>query len=69
MTLLSGSNFTRKAIAQLLFVSMALLCFSPAQAYLNRTYSTLEAAVEFNGDFVENWATNLIYGINLKWIE
>ena len=53
MTLLTGSNFTRKVIAQLLFVSMALLCVSPAQAYLNRTYSTLEAAVEFNGDFVD----------------
>ncbi len=53
MTFLSGRNFTRNAITQLLFVSMALLCFSPAQAYLNRTYSTLEAAVEFNGDFVD----------------
>jgi membrane-bound lytic murein transglycosylase F len=53
MTLLSGSNFTRKVITQLLLVSMALLCVNPAQAYLNRTYSTLEAAAEFNGDFID----------------
>jgi membrane-bound lytic murein transglycosylase F len=32
---------------------MASLCVSPAQAYLNRTYSTLEAAAEFNGDFID----------------
>ena len=53
MALLSGSNFTRLVIAQLLFLSMALLCVSPAQAFLNRTYSTLEAATEFNGDFID----------------
>ena len=53
MAFISGSKFTRKVIAQLLFVGMASLCVSPAQAYLNRTYSTLEAAVEFNGDFVD----------------
>jgi membrane-bound lytic murein transglycosylase F len=36
-----------------LFVGLASLCVSPAQAYLNRTYSTLEAAAEFNGDFID----------------
>ena len=53
MALLSGSNSTRKVIAQLLFVSMAWLCVNPAQAYLNRTYSTLDATTEFNGDFID----------------
>ena len=53
MRFLSGRKFTRQVIAQLLFVSLALLCIYPAQAYLNRTYSTLEASKEFQGDFVD----------------
>ena len=53
MKFISGKNFSHKVVAQLLLVTMVLLCVNPAQAYLNRTYSTLEAATEFNGDFIE----------------
>jgi membrane-bound lytic murein transglycosylase F len=53
MAFLSGINLSRKFCAQLLFVSMALSCINPAQAFLNRTYTTLEAAAEFNGDFID----------------
>ena len=53
MTFISGKKFTRKVIAQFLLVVMALLCINPAQAFLNRTYSTLEAAAAFNGDFID----------------
>ncbi|MCP4331956.1 MAG: transporter substrate-binding domain-containing protein [Gammaproteobacteria bacterium] len=31
----------------------ALLCLSPVQAYLNRSYSTLEESRPFNGDFID----------------
>ena len=42
-----------RGIAQLLFFSVMLLCLNPANAYLNRSYSTLEESKPFNGDFVD----------------
>ena len=33
--------------------AVALLCLSPVQAYLNRSYSTLEESRPFNGDFID----------------
>jgi membrane-bound lytic murein transglycosylase F len=53
MKFISSQKFSRKVIAQRLLVVLALLCVYPAQAYLNRTYSSLEAATEFNGDFID----------------
>ena len=46
-----------RPIGRLLFRSLtlllALLLLSPAQAYVNRSYSTLEQAETFNGDFID----------------
>ena len=42
-----------REIAQLSLFSVMLLCLIPANAYLNRSYSTLEQAQAFDGDFVE----------------
>ncbi len=42
-----------RGMAQLLFFSVMLLCLNPANAYLNRSYSTLEESRPFNGDFVD----------------
>ena len=50
------SNTTKllfREIAQLSLFSVMLLCLIPANAYLNRSYSTLEQAQAFDGDFVE----------------
>jgi len=51
------SFMTYKPIGSLLFRSLilllALLTFGPAQAYINRSYSTLEQAEKFNGDFID----------------
>ncbi len=40
-------------IAKLLLFTLALLCLNTAQAYLNRSYSTLEESQPFNGDFID----------------
>ena len=53
MTILPGPKSPLFFIIRLLFTGLVLLCFSPAQAYLNRTYSTLDASPEFQGDFVD----------------
>jgi len=42
-----------RGIAQLLFFSVMLLCLNSANAYLNRSYSTLEESKIFNGDFID----------------
>ena len=39
--------------AKLVLLALVLLGASPAQAYLNRTYSSLEQARVFNGDFID----------------
>jgi membrane-bound lytic murein transglycosylase F len=36
-----------------LLFTLAVLCLSPAQAFLNRSYSTLEESQPFNGDFID----------------
>ncbi len=42
-----------RGIAKLMLFTVALLCLSPVQAYLNRSYSTLEESRPFNGDFID----------------
>lgn len=42
-----------RGIAKLVLFSLALLCLSPVQAYLNRSYSTLEESQPLNGDFID----------------
>jgi membrane-bound lytic murein transglycosylase F len=42
-----------REIAKLLLFTLALLCLNPAQAFLNRSYSTLEESQPFNGDFID----------------
>jgi len=42
-----------RGIAKLMLFAVALLCLSPVQAYLNRSYSTLEESRPFNGDFID----------------
>ncbi len=53
MAFLTHKKFTHNVIARSLLVVMAFLSVSPAQAYLNRSYGTLETAVDFNGDFID----------------
>ncbi|MEM7565582.1 MAG: transporter substrate-binding domain-containing protein, partial [Pseudomonadota bacterium] len=43
----------KTAFVKWLSLALLLLVVSPAQAYLNRNYSTLADSVEFNGDFIE----------------
>jgi len=47
------SNSFVRVIAQLLLITLALLCLNPAHAYLNRSYSTLAEAQAFDGDFID----------------
>jgi membrane-bound lytic murein transglycosylase F len=42
-----------REIAKLLLFTLALLCLNPAQAFLNRSYSSLEESQPFNGDFID----------------
>ncbi|MCP4874316.1 MAG: transporter substrate-binding domain-containing protein, partial [Gammaproteobacteria bacterium] len=46
-------TFTSKTISRLLPAVLLWLFYSPAQAYLNRTYSNLAEAQVFDGDFVD----------------
>ena len=51
MVMPEKSRYFVREIAQLLLIALVLLCLDPAHAYLNRSYSTLEEAVAFDGDF------------------
>jgi len=52
LTVFDTQSLLRKP-AKLVLLALVLLSAGPAQAYLNRTYSSLEQARVFNGDFID----------------
>ena len=48
-----NSRLSSRSIIQLLLAMLLISAAQPVQAYLNRTYSTLAEAREFNGDFID----------------
>ena len=53
MALLSREGFSRKLVSQLLLLLLVWGCISPAHAFINRSYSDLEKAQVFDGDFID----------------
>jgi membrane-bound lytic murein transglycosylase F len=53
MESIHGQKLSARIVAQLVLLLLGLACLDPAQAYINRNYSSLEQAQPFDGDFTD----------------